>query len=46
MTPGPVEPVPSVPPVGEADGTPLRYGGFWTASRAHNKDYIFRDTCF
>jgi hypothetical protein len=24
--PGPGEPVPSVPPVGKADGAPLRYG--------------------
>jgi len=32
--PDPREPVPSVPPVGEADGTPLRYGGFRAASGA------------
>jgi hypothetical protein len=28
-TPG--EPVPSVPPVEQADVAPLRYGGFWAA---------------
>jgi hypothetical protein len=27
LPPNPGEPVPSVPPVGQADGTPLRYGG-------------------
>jgi hypothetical protein len=26
VPPNPGEPVPSVPPVGQADGTPLRYG--------------------
>jgi hypothetical protein len=29
--PGPGEPVPSVPPVGKADGAPLRYGGLKAA---------------
>jgi hypothetical protein len=29
--PGPGEPVPSVPPVGKADGVPLRYGGLRAA---------------
>jgi hypothetical protein len=29
--PGPGEPVPSVPPVGKADGAPLRYGGLRAA---------------
>jgi hypothetical protein len=32
--PHPGEPVPSVPPVGESDGSPLRYGGFRAASYA------------
>jgi len=32
LAPGPGEPVPSVPPVGKPDGSPLRYGGFWAAS--------------
>jgi hypothetical protein len=27
LLPNPGEPVPSVPPVGQAVGTPLRYGG-------------------
>ena len=35
----PGEPVPSVPPVGEAEGSPLRYGGFRAASCAHYKDH-------
>jgi len=30
--PNPGEPVPSVPPIGEADGTLLRYGGLRAAS--------------
>jgi hypothetical protein len=29
--PGPGEPVPSVPPVGKADGAPLRYGDLGAA---------------
>jgi hypothetical protein len=32
--PAPGEPVPSVPPVEKADGSPLRYGGLRTASSA------------
>jgi len=31
--PDPGEPVPSVPPIGKADGSPLRYGGLRTAFR-------------
>jgi len=30
----PREPVPSVPPIGQADGAPLRYGGSKAASRS------------
>jgi len=30
--PNPGEPVPSVPPIGKADGAPLRYGGLRAAS--------------
>jgi len=41
--PRPREPVPSVPPVEEADGSPLRYGGFRAASCAHNKDPMLRN---
>ena len=41
--PHPGEPVPSVPPIGEADETSLRYGGFQAASCTRHKDYIFRD---
>jgi len=32
--PNPGESVPSVPPVGKADGAPLRYGGLMAASAA------------
>jgi Arc/MetJ-type ribon-helix-helix transcriptional regulator len=41
--PHPGEPVPSVPPVGESDGSPLRYGGFRAASCACPKDHILGD---
>jgi hypothetical protein len=39
----PGEPVPSVPPVGESDGPPLRYGGFRAASFAYHKDDILEN---
>jgi hypothetical protein len=42
--PDPREPVPSVPPVGEADGTPLRYGGFKAASSTEQRLRIWK--CF
>jgi hypothetical protein len=37
--PHPGEPVPSVPPVKEIDGSPLRYGGSREASCTHHKDH-------
>jgi hypothetical protein len=41
--PRPGEPVPSVPPVGEPDGSPLRYGGPRAASCTLHKDRMFGD---
>jgi len=41
--PRPGEPVPSVPPIGKTDGSPLRYGGFGAASCAHRQDNIVGD---
>ncbi len=35
----PREPVPSVPPIGEADGSPLRYGGLRAASIPAIRDF-------
>jgi len=40
--PAPGEPVPSVPPVEIADGSPLRYGGLRTAFRAAHKMVVFQ----
>jgi hypothetical protein len=41
LPPNPGEPVPSVPPVGQADGTPLRYGGLGVSA-----PHIFRHVIY
>jgi len=42
--PAPWEPVPSVPPVGQADRSPLRYGGLWAASSPLVKNLTLIDS--
>jgi hypothetical protein len=41
LPPNPGEPVPSVPPVGQADRTPLRYGGLGVSA-----PHIFRHVIY
>jgi hypothetical protein len=41
--PHPGERVPSVPPVGESDRSPLRYGGFMAASFAYPRDDMLKN---